>query len=226
MIQYKGSWTFEADEVTQIKSILIDAVETDPHWTMWWDEIVQRSPEDTRNQEECRVDNFIDEIELYCSFVRTQSIAESKALRSSLKKSIERTVYFLEQVYIPRYQGFVHDEYQYEELKERFYSKRIETIGNLLVTSNLIEDMKDIEKLSRIPKAISSCFVLDVCGAYEIHVGTPTTYKDGTFYQLICYLYECCGLAKRGAYAKGSIYPEKAIKAALKGRSLTKQIKN
>jgi hypothetical protein len=226
VIQYKGSWTFEAEEVAQIKNILIDAVENDLYWAEWWDNIVHRSPEETRDQKEVRMDNFIDEIELYCSFVRTQSIAESKALRSGLKKSIERTVYYLEQVYTPRYQGFVHDEYQYEELKERFYSKRIEAIGNLLVTSNLIEDMKDIEKRSRIPKAISSRFVLDVSGAYEIHVGTPTTYKDGPFYQLICFLYECCGLAKRGAYAKGSIYPEKAIKAALKGRSLTNKNKN
>lgn len=219
MIQYKGSWTFEADEVEQIKSILKGAVEDDLYWGEWWKTVVQLSSEDTRTQKDCRVDLFIEHIELFCSFIRTQSIAESKALRSSLKKSIERTIYFLERVYMPRYQNFVHDEYQYEELKERLHSKREETIGNLLVISNLIKDMENIEKQFRIPKAMSSSFVLDISGAYQTHVGTPTSYKDGPFYQLICFLYECCGLVKRGAYVKGSIYPDKAIKAALKGKS-------
>jgi len=96
-------------------------------------------------------------------------------------------------------------------------------VDHLQKVLTISSKMENIEKSSHKIKSTRTVFVQKIAFEYYKLIANPTSTEDGPFMQLIRMLYYFMGWATEDAFLSESIYPKRAVTAALRVLSYLKK---
>jgi hypothetical protein len=172
--------------------------------------------------EDTDIEDLIKHLEVYCWFMKgilVEKESDITARREDVLSDCKKTFHHLEKIWrgrallipfaLPNLETSKEEKEKDAELLVQTLKKSRVAADSLLDFIKLLESDPGLQKRSvGHPKADRLGFIKKIAEIYRQHIGKPTSYPYGPFYQVVSIALEAAGLPSK--------QPDRGIKAALK----------